>query len=112
MRLLFFLLAPQILGPILTDYPSVSYYCRSITIDHTKVPATQTDMDVLFTGTYSYLAYVGSGGKVQNSSGYDIRFYPSSDCSGTKLDFEIPTRGIASLCIGGGEATAIAVELV
>lgn len=87
MKLLLLLMAPQILGPILFHKPSAAnYYCRSITID--AVGSTLTNYPVMISGTYSYLAYEGSGGKVKNSSGYDVRFYPSSDCSGTKLDHE------------------------
>src|SRR6266404_1000593 len=64
-------------------------YRRAITIDHTKVPNTdQNNFPVSVAGTYSYLATVSNGGKVQNSSGYDIIF--TSDVAGaTKLDHEI-----------------------
>jgi len=72
-------------------------YERTITIDHTKVPnSDQIDFPVLVSGTYSYLATVGNGGKVQNANGYDIIF--AREQSGTvKLDHEIesydPTTG-------------------
>lgn len=63
-------------------------YCRSVTIDHTKVPNTnQTNFPVLVTGTYSYLAVVGSGGKVQSASGFDI-IYTSDQQGSTTLKFE------------------------
>src|SRR6266481_995214 len=64
-------------------------YRRAITIDHTKVANTdQSNFPVLVSGTYSYLATVANGGKVQNSNGYDIIF--TSDAAGsTKLDHEI-----------------------
>ena len=64
-------------------------FYRTLTIDKTKVPNTdQTNFPVLFSGTYSYLATVANGGKVQNSSGFDIIF--TSDSQGvTKLDHEI-----------------------
>ncbi|HWB82615.1 MAG TPA: DUF2341 domain-containing protein [Bryobacteraceae bacterium] len=64
-------------------------YSRVIVIDHTKVAnSDQTDFPVLISGTYSYLANVANGGKVQNTSGYDIIF--TSDCAGAnKLDHEI-----------------------
>lgn len=87
---------PQILGPIMFHKAATSYYCRSITIDHTKVPGTLTDFPVLVSGTYSYLATVANGGKVQNSSGYDVRFYGTSDCSGTALKWETETYTAAS----------------
>ena len=48
-------------------------YRRAITIDHRKVANTdQSSFPVLVTGTYSYLATVANGGKVQNTSGYDV----------------------------------------
>ena len=78
-------------------------YQRSITIDHTKVPNTdQPDFPVLISGTYSYLATVANGGKVQNASGYDIIF--TTDAAGTnKLDHEIdsynPTTGAVSFWV-------------
>jgi RHS repeat-associated protein len=64
-------------------------YRRPIVIDHTKVPNTdQANFPLLISGTYSYLATVANGGKVQNGSGYDIIF--TSDCAGAqKLDHEI-----------------------
>src|SRR5579863_9088518 len=42
-------------------------YQRTITIDHTQVPTTQTTFPVLFSGTYSYLATVPNGGQIQNT---------------------------------------------
>lgn len=58
----------------------VGFY-RTITFDQ---PASDlTDFPVLIYGTYSYLATVANGGKVENANGYDIRFY--SDASLTSL---------------------------
>ncbi len=52
---------------------------REITIDHLEVPNTdQTDFPVLISGTYSYLATIANGGKVNSSNGYDIAFYADS----------------------------------
>jgi hypothetical protein len=69
--------------------PATFIYRRALSIDHTKVPNTdQNNFPVLVSGTYSYLATVANGGKVQNANGYDIIF--SSDPAGTvKLDHEI-----------------------
>jgi RHS repeat-associated protein len=78
-------------------------YVRSIAIDHTKVPNTdQTNFPILVSGTYSFLAPVANGGKVQSASGYDIIF--TSDAAGQNLlDFEIdsysPTTGAAAFWI-------------
>ena len=63
-----------------------SYY-RTITVPHSSVPSNQTDFPIFFIGTFSYLATVANGGKVQSSSGYDIVF--TSDLAGTSpLNFE------------------------
>jgi hypothetical protein len=70
-----------------------SWY-KSVTIDHTKVPSTQTNFPVLVSVTDADLKTVGNGGYVQNSSGYDIGFYSDSSLT-TKLDWETE-RYIAS----------------
>jgi hypothetical protein len=75
---------------VITLYvPSAFTYRRALTIDHTKVSNTdQANFPVLITGTYSFLANVANGGRVQNANGYDIIF--TSDAAGTnKLDHEI-----------------------
>lgn len=64
-------------------------YRRSITVDYTKVQGSnQTNFPVLVSGTYSYLATVANGGKVQNSNGYDVAFY-SDEALTTQLDHEV-----------------------
>jgi hypothetical protein len=70
--------------------PTSGYaYRRALTINHTKISnSDQSNFPVLISGTYSYLATVANGGKVQNANGYDIIF--SSDPAGAnKLDHEI-----------------------
>lgn len=71
-------------------------YRRAITIDHTKVPNTdQSNFPVLISGTFSYLATVANGGKVQSANGYDIIF--TNDAPGsTKLDHEIESYNPAT----------------
>jgi RHS repeat-associated protein len=71
-------------------------YSRGIVIDHTKVPNTdQTNFPVLISGTFSYLANVANGGKVQSPNGYDIVF--TSDCNGfNKLNHEIESYNPAT----------------
>lgn len=61
---------------------------RSITIDGTKVPSTQTNFPVMLSGTYSYLATTANGGGVKNNNGYDILFYSDIELK-TKLDHQI-----------------------
>lgn len=64
-----------------------SFY-RAIQIDHTKCgSADSSNFPVLVSGTYSYLATVANGGKVESSSGYDIQFFSDSALT-TALKFE------------------------
>ena len=77
-------------------------YSRSITIDHTLVgSADSTNFPVLVSGTYdgtggiADLRTTGNGGKVQNSSGYDVIFTSDSTCT-TKLNWETETYTAAS----------------
>jgi hypothetical protein len=77
-------------------------YRRAITIDHNQVQGALTNFPVLISGTYSYLAYLSNGGKVQNPSGFDIVF--TSDATGTvMLDHEIdnydPSTGKAAFWV-------------
>src|SRR5258708_33187706 len=71
-------------------------YHRAITCDHTKIPNTdQSNFPVLISGTYSYLATVANGGRVQSANGYDIIF--TSDSTGSKkLDHEIESYNAAT----------------
>ncbi len=72
-----------------TATPDVPATCtRTMTVDHTKVPSTQTNFTVLVSVTDDALRTVGNGGHVQNANGYDIGFY--SDSGGTtKLKWEM-----------------------
>ncbi len=76
-------------------FPYRSYasftYSRSITVNTGQVPATQTSFPMLISGTYSFLATVANGGRVQNANGFDIGFYSDSNCSTGKLDWETET---------------------
>lgn len=65
-------------------------YRRTLTVDDTKVSGTAdlTDFRMLVSGTYSYLATVANGGKVENANGYDIVFASDPD-GNTPLDHEI-----------------------
>lgn len=69
-----------------SSFGTSSRYYRSLTID--EPGSDLTNFPFLFYGTYSYLATVANGGKVQNANGYDIMFYSDSGLT-TKLDFEI-----------------------
>src|ERR1044072_4353818 len=66
-------------------------YRRAITLDHTKVPnKDQSNLPVLISGTYSYLATVPNSGNVQNANGYDVIFTSDAACT-TKLNHEVQT---------------------
>ncbi|MDZ4216921.1 MAG: DUF2341 domain-containing protein, partial [Candidatus Gracilibacteria bacterium] len=61
-------------------------YRKSVTIDRTKVAATQSNFPILFSVTDLELKTVANGGYVTHANGYDIIF---TDSSGNKLDHEI-----------------------
>ena len=61
---------------------------RSLTIDHTKVPGTQSNFTVLVSVTDPALKTVANGGHVANANGYDIGFY-SDSLGTTKLKWEV-----------------------
>src|SRR5205814_4920131 len=61
---------------------------RSLTIDHTKVPSTQSNFTVLVSVTDPALKTVANGGHVANANGYDIGFYADSGGT-TKLKWEV-----------------------
>lgn len=59
----------------------------AITIDHTKVPSTQTNFPVLVAGVYSQLATTSNGGSVTSANGWDIIF-ASDSLGASPLSFE------------------------
>jgi hypothetical protein len=61
---------------------------RPLTIDHTKVPSTQSNFTVLVSLTDPALKTVANGGHVANANGYDIGFYADSGGT-TKLKWEV-----------------------
>src|SRR5262249_18698205 len=71
-----------------TPTPTPSLCQRSITIDHTKVPSTQSNFTVLVSVTDPTLKTVANGGHVANPNGYDIGFYADSGGT-TKLKWEV-----------------------
>src|SRR5206468_9845528 len=74
--------------PTPTATPSNASCKRSLTIDHTKVPSTQSNFTVLVSVTDAALKTVANGGHVANANGYDIGFY--ADFVGTiKLKWEV-----------------------
>jgi hypothetical protein len=57
-------------------------YQRTITINYTEIGSSNlTNFPLLIDGTYSYLATVANGGRVQNFYGYDIVFGSNSGCT-------------------------------
>src|SRR5437868_10595644 len=72
-----------------TPTPTPAIGCRrSMTIDHTKVPGTQSNFTVLVSVTDPALKTVANGGHVANANGYDIGFYADSGGT-TKLKWEV-----------------------
>jgi hypothetical protein len=74
--------------PTSTATPSTASCKRSLTIDHTKVPSTQSNFTVLVSLADPALKTVANGGHVVNANGYDIGFYADSGGT-TKLKWEI-----------------------
>lgn len=73
-------------------------YRQDVTIDKTKVVATQTDMQVWFDSTLTPLKSVANGGFVYYNDGRDIIFSATTLADGSgKLNFEVtaydPTTG-------------------
>ena len=75
--------------PTPTPTPGPATACqRSMTIDHTKVPSTQSNFTALVSLTDPALKTIANGGHVANANGYDIGFY--ADSGGTiKLKWEV-----------------------
>lgn len=72
-----------------------SYY-RSVTVDHTLVPSTQTDFPLLVSFTHDDLRTVGNGGNVQHSSAYDVGFFSDAGLSSAlfwEMEEYDPTTG-------------------
>ena len=61
---------------------------RQMTIDHTKVPSTQSNFTVLVSLTDPALKTIANGGHVANANGFDIGFYADSGGT-TKLKWEV-----------------------
>lgn len=61
---------------------------RTVTVDHTKVPSTQTNFAVLVNVTDATLKTIANGGHVVRSDGFDIGFYSDSGIT-TKLKWEV-----------------------
>ena len=75
--------------PTATPVPTPVPGCvRSLSVDHTKVPATLVNFPVLVSVSDPALKTVANGGHVQNANGYDIGFY--ADAGGVnKLKWEV-----------------------
>lgn len=56
-------------------------YNRSLTVDYTLVPSTQTDFPMLVNFTNNDFRTVGNGGNVQHASAYDVCFYSDAGLS-------------------------------
>ena len=71
-----------------TPTPPTTACQRPLTVDHTKVPSTQSNFTVLVSLTDPALKTVANGGHVVNANGYDIGFYADSGGT-TKLKWEV-----------------------
>ena len=83
------LVATGVWSAIVPTNAQVNVTCqRTLTIDRTKVPSTQSNFTVLVNVTDPALKTVANGGHVANANGYDIGFYADSGGS-TKLKWQV-----------------------
>ena len=62
---------------------------KSITVGGAVVTSgPHADYRMLVSGTDADLAVVGSGGKIQHASGYDLGYYTNSDCSTGQIAYK------------------------
>lgn len=74
-------------APVVPNCGSYAF-CEAIIVDHTKVgSADLTNFPVLLVGTANTEG-TGSGGKATNASGFDVTYFPTNGCTGTKLTWE------------------------
>jgi hypothetical protein len=63
-------------------------FSRTLTIDNTQVPSTQSNFPVLVRFSNPAFNHVSNGGHVQNVSGFDIQFFSDAPLT-TKLKWEM-----------------------
>src|SRR5438034_359618 len=71
-----------------TPTPPTTACQRTLTVDHAKVPSTQSNFTVLVSLTDPALKTVANGGHVANANVFDIGFYADSGGT-TKLKWEV-----------------------
>jgi hypothetical protein len=78
-----------------------SYY-RPITVAHSQVSGTPSNFPVLIQGTFSWLATVANGGRLQNANGYDISFAVNTNGTGAcpyEVESYSPTTGAVTIWV-------------
>jgi hypothetical protein len=77
--------------PAFAAFPNGYSYCKVVTTQHTMVSGTNDLANYPLTVilTDADLRTTGNGGLVNNSSGYDIGFYPDCSGSGAPLKWEV-----------------------
>jgi hypothetical protein len=68
---------------------SAGQYAIPVTIDHTKVPSTQSNYQYVLSTTYKCFATKTNGGSTNNANGYDIGVFSDNTCT-TRLASEMP----------------------
>lgn len=69
--------------------PSGYGFYGALTVDHTKVPSTQTNIPILVSGTYTGLKTTGNGGHITDAQGDDAVFVlPSAPTTLLKWEIE------------------------
>lgn len=80
-------------------------YYRTVTVDHTLVPSTQTNFSLLISLTHNDLKSRGNGGHVQSANGYDIG--PFTDAA-----LKSPITGYELVYYGASTGTVILRVLI
>lgn len=65
----------------------MSFFQRTVTVNHIYIGSDLSSFPVLVAGTLSYLATVANGGKVTSASGFDI-YFTSDSAATTIIPFE------------------------
>jgi hypothetical protein len=87
-----------ITAPAFGAFPTGYNYCKVVTTQHTIVSGTNdlVNYPLAVVLTDADLRTTGNGGLVNNSSGYDIGFYPDCSGSGTALKWEMESYAPAT----------------
>lgn len=106
---IFLILPPSAYAACPSSWANGYNYCRTVTVDHTKVPSTQTDFPVLLSDTVTEWKTVANSGHIINTVALNSVSVPAdliftSDSAGSTLikwevEAYIPTTGAIVLWV-------------